>query len=318
MHDWTDIVSISAADLHTVGLKSDGTVVATGSLYYGKCDVSTWTDIVAVAAGYYHTVGLKSDGTVVAVGDNSEGQCDVSEWKNIVAICADAYHTVGLKSDGTVVATGFNEDGRCDVSSWDSIVAVTTGFCHTIGLKNDGTIVIVGNISDSMRDASGWTQIKIPESKDYSVDYTADPDEIVSAADGLTTLSQHLDFNQVWQIKDHTDGGYYVTDYAFEADGTCYCAFHFAGEFTESSPVTGYYGTYTFSGNALTFHIWLGDHWVDYTYDFDPATLGITQTSETALHDVQIKGDSYVLQPDKYMPMDLMRKIVNDTAPAMP
>lgn len=33
-----------------------------------------------VAAGYLHTVGLKSDGTVVAVGQHDEGQCDVSGW----------------------------------------------------------------------------------------------------------------------------------------------------------------------------------------------------------------------------------------------
>ena len=33
-----------------------------------------------VAAGGSHTVGLKSDGTVVAVGDNGEGQCEVNGW----------------------------------------------------------------------------------------------------------------------------------------------------------------------------------------------------------------------------------------------
>lgn len=68
---------------HTVGLKSDGTVVAVGDNKYGQCDVSEWTDIVAVAAGWSHTVGLKSDGTVVAVGDNDDGQYDVSGWKDI-------------------------------------------------------------------------------------------------------------------------------------------------------------------------------------------------------------------------------------------
>ena len=36
-----------------------------------------------IAAGYRHTVGLKSDGTVVAVGDNEYGQCDVSGWRGI-------------------------------------------------------------------------------------------------------------------------------------------------------------------------------------------------------------------------------------------
>ena len=80
---WTDIVAVAARSNHTVGLRSDGTVVATGSNEYGQCDVNSWTNIVAVAAGYYQTAGLRSDGTVVATGDNEYGQCNVSDWKNI-------------------------------------------------------------------------------------------------------------------------------------------------------------------------------------------------------------------------------------------
>ena len=70
----------SAGDEHTVGLKSDGTVVAVGGNWDGQCDVEGWTDIVQVAGGDDHTVGLKSDGTVVAVGWNAAGQCDVGGW----------------------------------------------------------------------------------------------------------------------------------------------------------------------------------------------------------------------------------------------
>ena len=33
-----------------------------------------------VSAGWRHTVGLNTDGTVVAVGGNDYGQCDVSGW----------------------------------------------------------------------------------------------------------------------------------------------------------------------------------------------------------------------------------------------
>lgn len=36
-----------------------------------------------IAAGRRHTVGLKSDGKVVAVGDSKYGQCDVSDWHGI-------------------------------------------------------------------------------------------------------------------------------------------------------------------------------------------------------------------------------------------
>ena len=40
-----------------------------------------WRDIVSIAVGNSHTVGLKADGTVVAVGRNYDGRCDVSGWK---------------------------------------------------------------------------------------------------------------------------------------------------------------------------------------------------------------------------------------------
>ena len=146
--------TIVAGAKHTVGLKSDGTVVACG--YKPFCNVSGWTDIVAFAAGGYHTVGLKSDGTVVACGPNWSGQCDVSHWTGIVAIAASDDHTVGLKSDGTVVACGGNGRGQCDVSHWTGIVAIAAGTLHTVGLKSDGTVVACGANTDSQCDVSGW------------------------------------------------------------------------------------------------------------------------------------------------------------------
>jgi len=65
-----------------------------------------------VAAGWYHTVGLKSDGTVVAVGDETFGRCNVDGWTDIVQVAAGGYHTVGVKSDGTVVAEVRRHRGR--------------------------------------------------------------------------------------------------------------------------------------------------------------------------------------------------------------
>jgi len=75
--------TVSAGIFHTVGLKSDGTVVAVGANDYGQCDVSGWTDIVAVSAASHYTVGLMSDGTVVAVGGNRYVQRDVFDWRGI-------------------------------------------------------------------------------------------------------------------------------------------------------------------------------------------------------------------------------------------
>ena len=105
------------------------TVIATGGNGNGECNVSEWTDIVAISAGNGYTVGLKADGTVVATKFNDNiftyyhdyGQCDVASWTDIVAIDAGSRHTVGLKSDGTVVATGINNHGQCDVGGWTNI-----------------------------------------------------------------------------------------------------------------------------------------------------------------------------------------------------
>ena len=100
-----------------------------------------------VAAGDYHTVGLKSDGTVVAVGMNDNGQCNLGDWTDITHVAAGYYHTVGVKSNGTAVAVGWNGYGMCDVGNWTGIIQVAAGYYHTVGLKVDGTVIAVGDTS---------------------------------------------------------------------------------------------------------------------------------------------------------------------------
>ena len=150
---------ILAGGLHTLGLKSDGTVVAVGDNNYGQCKVSAWSDIVAISGGWFHTVGLKSDGTVVAVGDNRAGECNVSDWSDIVAISAGEHYTVGLKADGTVVAVGGNAFGQRYVAYWSDIVAISAGGSHTVGLKSDGTVIVAGNNEYGECNVSDWTDI---------------------------------------------------------------------------------------------------------------------------------------------------------------
>ena len=172
---WTDIVSIAAGDVYTVGLKADGTVVAAGRNEYGQCNVRGWTDIVSIAAGYGYTVGLKADGTVVAAGWNDVGQCDVSDWTDIVSIAAGISHTVGLKADGTVVAAGWNDDGRCDVRDWTDIVSIAAGGAHTVGLKTDGTVVATGDNDDGECNVRDWTDIvSIAAGSSHTVGLKAD------------------------------------------------------------------------------------------------------------------------------------------------
>ena len=151
--------SIKASNHHTVGLRSDGTVVAAGSNSYGQCNVDEWSNIARIAAGAHHTVGLKKNGTVVAAGSNSYGQCNVNGWNNIAEIATGAYHTVGLKKDGTAVATGWNGYGQCNVNGWNNIARIAVSRYHTVGLRADGTVVAAGSNSYGQCNVNGWNNI---------------------------------------------------------------------------------------------------------------------------------------------------------------
>ncbi len=157
--NWTDIVQVATGYQHTVGLKSDGTMVAVGYNADGRCDVTGWTHVVQLDAGTLHTVWVKADGTAHATGTFSDGQCDVGNWTNITQVAGGRYHTVGLKSDGTVVAVGRNDYGECNVSEWTCIVQVVAGDSYTVGLKSDGTVVAVGSNGNGQCNVGGWTDI---------------------------------------------------------------------------------------------------------------------------------------------------------------
>ena len=197
---WERIVAretIAVGGAHTVGLKADGTVVATGNNEYGQCNVSDWTDIVAISVGSRHTVGLKANGTVVAVGQNKYGQLNIWGWTDIVALDTNDDCTVGLRADGTVVATGDNEYGQCDVPDWTDIIAISAGFRHTVGLKANGTVVAVGQNKYGQCNVSGWTDIvalgvdlsrTVGLRADGTVVATADNDEWGHNVSGWTNI----------------------------------------------------------------------------------------------------------------------------------
>jgi flavin reductase (DIM6/NTAB) family NADH-FMN oxidoreductase RutF len=86
------VTAISAKNDHARAVRSDGTLVAWGSDYYGESDVATGlTGLVAVAAAYQHSLALKTDGTVVAWRDNGLGQTRVPQGLTGVTALAGGY-----------------------------------------------------------------------------------------------------------------------------------------------------------------------------------------------------------------------------------
>src|SRR5262249_16960366 len=97
---------------YTLGLRSDGTVLAWGSNNFGVLNVPalpgglTYTDI---GAGYSHCAALRSDGSLVAWGTNTNGQCNVPALPSglsYVEVSVGGAHTVARRSDGVAISWG--------------------------------------------------------------------------------------------------------------------------------------------------------------------------------------------------------------------
>lgn len=195
---WSNIVSISNLGAITAGLKSDGTVVATGSYHV---DVSNWTDIVSISTGERYIIGLKSDGTLVGAGhDVGDGQLQISGWNNIVAIATGWRHTVGLDADGGIHITGYRSSNQLqeitnNLAEWSNIVAIAAGggsnaspgTGHTVGLRSDGTVVAVGDNTYGQCNVNEWTDIIAIAAGDWHT--------VGLRADG-TVVSTHPDSNK--------------------------------------------------------------------------------------------------------------------------
>ncbi|HPS02377.1 MAG TPA: InlB B-repeat-containing protein, partial [Candidatus Sumerlaeota bacterium] len=166
-------VAVAAGNNYSLGLKSDGSIVAWGSnsddysQYTGQCDVpSPNSGFVAVAAGGNQSLGLKSDGSVVAWGDNDHGQCNIPvPDSGFVAVAAGEEHCLGLKFDGSVVAWGNNGSGQCNVPEPNNgFVAITGGGKHSLGLKSDGSIVAWGSNDNGNNYYGGQCVVPLPNS----------------------------------------------------------------------------------------------------------------------------------------------------------
>jgi len=130
---------VAAGIDHSLVLKQDGSVWATGHNTYGQLGDGTTTNYkspvkkefakvvpsgaTAVTAGWQHSMVLKQDGSVWATGSNRYGQFGDGTTTHsktfvkvipggVMAVAADCYHSMVLKSDGSLWAAGNNDYGQ--------------------------------------------------------------------------------------------------------------------------------------------------------------------------------------------------------------
>jgi quercetin dioxygenase-like cupin family protein len=142
---------------HTLFLKADGTVLATGSNFSGQLGDGTntnrstpvavvgLTNVVSVACASGTSLALKADGTVwgwgerAKLGVGTEGPVTFLEpiqiisLSNVSAISAGGKHSLALKQDGTVWAWGQNQLGQVG----DGTVSVTGCGCRSTPVQSN-------------------------------------------------------------------------------------------------------------------------------------------------------------------------------------
>ncbi|HYG33353.1 MAG TPA: hypothetical protein VEC99_01130, partial [Clostridia bacterium] len=129
------VTAISAGGLHSLALRSDGTVVGWGDNQYGQVTPPhDLADAVAICAGSQHSLALRSDGTVVGWGDNQYGQATVpTGLKHVAAIAAGTYASYALHNDGTLSTWGDNSSTQISVpSGLSNAVLIAAGESHAV------------------------------------------------------------------------------------------------------------------------------------------------------------------------------------------
>jgi alpha-tubulin suppressor-like RCC1 family protein len=202
-------LAVSAGYLHTVALKSDGTLWSWGYNGYGQLGLGNTTQQTTpqqiqpgsswkvVSAGYYHTAALRSDGTLWAWGNNSSGQLGIGNTTqqttpqqigtdaNWVSVSAGDSHTLAVKADGTLWVWGYNGYGQ--IGDWSTVnknvptwidpqytwLSVAAGVSHTLATKADGSLWGWGHNSSGELGDGTITDSPIPKRIGYSSDWLA-------------------------------------------------------------------------------------------------------------------------------------------------
>ena len=153
--------ALDGGNSHNLALRSDGTVAAWGTDYFGETTIPDGlSNVVAISAGQYFNLALRSDGTVAAWGYADNGQLNIpAGLSNVVALAAGQIHSLALRSDGTVVGWGgvssYFDYGQANIpDGLSNVVAIAAGTYHSLALRSDGTVVAWG--------ANGSGQTNIP------------------------------------------------------------------------------------------------------------------------------------------------------------
>ncbi|ABQ25318.1 LamG-like jellyroll fold domain-containing protein [Geotalea uraniireducens] len=92
----------------------------------------------SVEGGELHSCGVKPDGSVACWGDNSKGQAPAVVAGPFTLVSAGESHTCGVKTDGTVACWGLNSSGQAPVAAIGPLSKGIVGTNFSQGLTVNG------------------------------------------------------------------------------------------------------------------------------------------------------------------------------------
>jgi hypothetical protein len=152
--------------MHSLFIKTDGSLWATGYNYHGELGNSTNNNSsipvhvadnwLSASAGFYHTLLLKPDNTAWSTGQNSFGQLGTSTYADqnipvqvltgVQAVSAGQFHSLWLKTDHTLWASGDGSSGQLGrgttgasttpVKVAANVQSISAGAAHTLFTAN--------------------------------------------------------------------------------------------------------------------------------------------------------------------------------------
>jgi alpha-tubulin suppressor-like RCC1 family protein len=176
-HAAITVTNISAGELHSLFVKSDGSLWGMGCSLDGELGDGTsgvtnqpeefvTNSVIAVAAGGVHSLFLESDGSLWGMGGNYNGELGDGTFSRanlpeeivasgVTAIAAGG-HSLFLKSDGSLWGMGINTRGELGNGTFNlstnlpeeivtsGVTAIAAGGEFSLFLKSDGSLWAMG------------------------------------------------------------------------------------------------------------------------------------------------------------------------------
>ena len=172
----SDVAYVAAGGLHSLAVKTDGSLWTWGYNNYGQLGNGTeiyslkphkiMDDVISVAAGYYHSLALKADGSLFSFGEGGSGQLgngisafngeadlansNVPEkiMDDVAYIAAGYASSAAVKTDGSLWVFGSDLQADSDKSIptkvMDDVIAADVANGYVLALKADGSLWAFG------------------------------------------------------------------------------------------------------------------------------------------------------------------------------